>query len=519
MLLVPVVLVGMAILFLVEERLRGSWALRAWEREMRGRGEKVSLAELAPPLPTNPAVRIVSPFDAQSQLAGAVAPRDAPGGMQAVASGKARLAAAAVAWLDAAGRTNTWREQADAFEALRVQLAELRPVLTNRTLFIQMNFQEGYELMLPHLAKMKSAMQALNAGTVHALHAGRLGEAYENLMAATFLLDLIGEERLLISQLVRLADAAILQGGVWEALQVEGWTEGQLAALQARWEGQEFMSGMGRALEGERAMAALAYDPKRYSMRKLVEVIDSLQSLGFGVGSGGDGPRSEVIELFEPVLALGRGVRRVTHLVCWRFAWAEQDQLFHHREMQKMIEVARGAARERQWQAEPVLQSEAAREWFFGRGASTNLSAYSRLRYWLALTTLPARTALGKAARMDVVKEQTVAAIALKRHQLRHGRLPPTLEALVPELLSSVPRDWYAAAPLRYRPGEGGSFVLYSFGEDGVDDGGDSRDRNDEVRSVQSGRDLVWPQPASPEEVAAAELKWVKRAAKSPTAR
>jgi len=69
-------------------------------------------------------------------------------------------------------------------------------------------------------------------------------------MAATYLLDLLEDEPLLISQLVRIAGAAIIQGGVWEALETEGWTDAQLEALQARWEKQEFMAPMGRALEG-----------------------------------------------------------------------------------------------------------------------------------------------------------------------------------------------------------------------------------------------------------------------------
>jgi hypothetical protein len=54
-----VAVVAVFVAFLVEERVRGHLALRAWERGMRGRGEKLTIAELAPPI-TNTAVRVLT---------------------------------------------------------------------------------------------------------------------------------------------------------------------------------------------------------------------------------------------------------------------------------------------------------------------------------------------------------------------------------------------------------------------------------------------------------------------------
>lgn len=512
MLFVAAGLASLAALFLIEERVRGSLALSGWQREMRGRGEKITIHELAPPLPTNAAVRIVSASEAQGLLAGPRAPATLPAAMQMVAAGKARLVSAAGQWVDSDGRTNAWRDLASEFELLRGPLSDLRLILTNRALFIRLDFEEGFEMVLPHLASAKSAMQVLNADTIHALHEGRLAEAWEDLLAATYLLDLLEDERLLISQLVRIADAAIIQGGVWEAIEAEGWTDAQLEALQGRWEEQEFMAPMGRALEGERALAALVYDPKRYSLRKLVELTDSMRSFGGWFGAPlASAPQGELAQLFQPVIDFGRRGRQVMHLVCWRFAWAKQDQLFHHREVQKQIETARRAAADRRWKAKAGVPPDEDWQVFAGSGLFGKLSRYDRMRFWLALETLTAwDTALAKAARLDVVREQVVAAIALKRHKLRHGRLPPTLDALVPEFLATVPRDWFADAPMRYRPGADGTYELYSVGPDGVDDGGDSRNTQDEVRGLQLGRDMVWPRRASPEDVAAAESKWAR---------
>jgi hypothetical protein len=67
-----------------------------------------------------------------------------------------------------------------------------------------------------------------------------------------------------------------------------------------------------------------------------------------------------------------------------------------------------------------------------------------------------------------------VTAIALKRYQLRHGNYPTDLSMLVPEFLSTVPRDPVDGKLLRYRLNPDGTFLLYSVGEDGKDDGGDA---------------------------------------------
>jgi hypothetical protein len=53
--------------------------------------------------------------------------------------------------------------------------------------------------------------------------------------------------------------------------------------------------------------------------------------------------------------------------------------------------------------------------------------------------------------------------VACRFYEIRHGRLPETLDALVPEFLSEVPRDPFDGKPFRYLPGKA---VVYSIGED-----------------------------------------------------
>ena len=80
-------------------------------------------------------------------------------------------------------------------------------------------------------------------------------------------------------------------------------------------------------------------------------------------------------------------------------------------------------------------------------------------------------------ARLQEVKADTqnallLTTLALRAYKLDHGAYPPTLAALAPSYLQSVPADPFAlSGPLRYKP-VGAKYQLYSVGPDGKDDGG-----------------------------------------------
>ena len=107
----------------------------------------------------------------------------------------------------------------------------------------------------------------------------------------------------------------------------------------------------------------------------------------------------------------------------------------------------------------------------------------------------------------EVSRRMIVTAIALKRFQLKHGKLPEKLSELVPEFLPAAPTDPVDGNPLRYRLVSDGTFLLYSVGENGTDEGGDPtplRPTSSFIPSNwywQRGCDWIWPQAATPAEV------------------
>jgi hypothetical protein len=67
----------------------------------------------------------------------------------------------------------------------------------------------------------------------------------------------------------------------------------------------------------------------------------------------------------------------------------------------------------------------------------------------------------------DVVR----CAAALKVYELRTGRQPDALTDLVPDLLPEAPVDEFSGEPLRYET-RGDGFIVYSVGQNEIDDGG-----------------------------------------------
>jgi hypothetical protein len=197
---------------------------------------------------------------------------------------------------------------------------------------------------------------------------------------------------------------------------------------------------------------------------------------------------------------------------CWQ---SYDDELAHLQLLQASVEAVRKAGRERA--LGPALEQ-------FTEQAGALELAHPRAGRWLGFSLLQGsiHRYLARVSWLEMQRSLLVAAIGLKRYQLTHGVYPGGLTALVPDILAQLPRDPMDGQPLRYRPNPDGSFLLYSVGEDGRDNGGDTsppapqsnakqwqaRDTiwpepNANPRQWWRARDVVWPEPATPEEVQA----------------
>ena len=78
----------------------------------------------------------------------------------------------------------------------------------------------------------------------------------------------------------------------------------------------------------------------------------------------------------------------------------------------------------------------------------------------------------------------------------------------MPEFIPKIPLDPVDGQPLRYRRNADGTFLLYSIGENGQDDGGNPgfpkyvQSSNYDWQNSEA-LDWVWPQPATEQEIQA----------------
>jgi hypothetical protein len=117
------------------------------------------------------------------------------------------------------------------------------------------------------------------------------------------------------------------------------------------------------------------------------------------------------------------------------------------------------------------------------RQSLSKIAPYSFLAApWIANSGKACQTA----ALRQVTVNQTIIACALERFHLARGEYPETPDALVPQFIAAIPHDVIGGQPLHYHRAADGTFVLYSVGWNGVDDGG-IRGKSD------TDGDWVWP--------------------------
>ena len=94
--------------------------------------------------------------------------------------------------------------------------------------------------------------------------------------------------------------------------------------------------------------------------------------------------------------------------------------------------------------------------------------------YFLTSLMVPA---LDRVTEIDVRNSAhlhtAIVALAVERYRLAEGKLPNTLDDLVPGFLEETPIDPFDGKPLRYKRLEKGH-LIYSIGADGEDNGGET---------------------------------------------
>jgi hypothetical protein len=450
-------------------------ALAKYKAELRAKGEKLTFAELVKSSSADRSLWNSNLVRVTTTLANA-RPAIHPSHVDARKFTKSGLAQPF--WLEDSPlpakrpgeKTGTWEQFASEMESNSAALYELRHLAREAIPENGMGTKSISGMPpVPNFVAFRTAAQWLSGEAECNLHQNRLAGALEDLEAIVGLTERYRDEQLLVSGMIRVAAANLGLAATWDALQSTQWTEPQLASLQQAWETVDLLDAVERGFTTERAAGEHYWEMSRSSGNQAKQMMQAVRR----------GSRDGILKgLFEDFIVVP--TYNVTSI--------NDDELFYLKSMQATLETIRAVRLNQTWpKAKTQVDKQTAE---IMRMAGTP----QKFRYLRSLIALPnyAR-ATGTALRAETERQMTVIAIALKRYQLAHGQTATSLEVLVPKFLKSVPIDHMSGSPFRYKVRGNNDFLLYSVGEDGVDDGGDATPG----KGVWDGYDAVWPRAES----------------------
>lgn len=449
-------------------RLFGEYALQSYVGQLRSKGEQVSLSELA--ITLSPCAR-----DSSVLLSNIVSRLGPPPAnltnlnlMRFVSLGRACLAARRPEppWASSCqSSTCAWTSLNSALAQAAEPLAELRAAMKQPA----PNGGPRTNLLLQptiSAAAVESAAVWLASAGLADLREHRTAAALADVHALASLANLHREECTLYNEMIRDAVAEAGLDLTWEALQSGEWDDDQLLALQQKWQGVDLLDGLERGFKGERLrgfetlkqwLAQKEPQPEmpsftRWSMRTLSEILVkhvwletvAPNDLRFGLGYW-----QGKLDLVRDLKA-NRSLRQV--LAPWEKQDTDLDKRNH-----------------------PPL----------------------RYLFPVSLATIPnPKRALLQTLHVETERRLALTALALQRYKRANGRPPASLDALVPDFLPRPLLDCMSGRPLGYQANSDRTFTLYSAGNDGVDNGGDSSPTLPGGKlGLWDGRDAVWPLP------------------------
>jgi hypothetical protein len=348
-------------------------------------------------------------------------------------------------------------------EGIEPEFALIRKALKRPAMRMNGEYSAPYEIPIPNFVTVRSIVQTLSAMAQCELLEGKPEEALRDLTLMHDLCRIMEGDRpmTLVAAMIDVAVNGLYAGTIADGLRWQGWREPQLAALDEQLKSINVLSPVKQSFDAERVADC--------------HILETLSP-------------AQVLELINS-----------SNASCDAHSWKAREQSL----LAKLIP--------RGWLyqvlvigANPNPQSDFAgsldpvRQIVFPNKAQapspqddTTFSHWSpcnRLANYLATTAAPnLRKACQTTARNQTMVNQARIACALGRYHLAHDEYPETLNALVPQFIATIPHDVIGGQPPHYRRTADGTFILYSIGWDGRDNGGASRKTDAEG-------DWVWPE-------------------------
>jgi len=433
----------------VSYRMHNSAAIRRLETKAKQRGEPLTLVDLAakyPPIPDdeNAAAALLELWQEEE-----------PEFWQAFLEGRRPLPAHPSHKLDPAlpflGRKAARVSRTEPLAPSALAAAEtylqsraahteaVRAALRRPRCRFPVKFTDGFNALLPHLAKLKTEAGEFRLEALIATEHSDIDAAITALANATRTGNLLTSEPLLIDQLVRLACLQMALDGTERLLSRAELTSPQLDRVNAMLNEMKASGAARSSYISERAMSLSVFDLP----------VDGLATLA----SSGDAPEERADPLGYRV---GMGFMTGIGLT-------GADRRLMLETFDQALELADKDTPAALFDSQRVFANAAAKSHEFPP------------KIFSALLLPALAKAPGKLAAVEARRRAALAAVAVQKwRRARNGGLPQRLDDLMPQFLPSVPLDPYADQPLRYRMLTNG-FVVYSVGADLHDNAGRER--------------------------------------------
>jgi len=302
----------------------------------------------------------------------------------------------------------------------------------------------GAGTLMPHLARMKEVALEFRAEGWLAVQLGDADRAIRALTDSASLAQLLQDEPILISQLVRISGCALALSQAEQLLSRLRLDEHHLGAVETAIRSLSQGDGFRDSMIHERACGiAMFENPKMLSAE---------------VNREEDSPENQY------GLSLALAAYGVTGL-------RQADKVVFLATFEHQLTNAPLNAPER------LSAVEAA-----GSNVLQRIKAFPpKIISGILLPGLS--RAAQKFCHLDAHRDAALTALAIERFRRAHdGALPETLQQLVPTWLPKIPTDIFDGQPLRYRRLERG-YVVYSIGSDRLDDGGTEKPKKSSAKS------------------------------------
>lgn len=291
-------------------------------------------------------------------------------------------------------------------------------------------------MSLPHLSAIVNTSKVLQGRALAELATGRPDNAFRDVQTLLVLARAAGSTPLLITLLVETSILDRASQVISDGLDRHAWTDAQLADLSSELSHIDLLASLTDGLRGERTSLS------QIDLKRRPEVLMIVHSFDTGK------PKNHT------------ALRAAATL--WPDGWLNEDKATYIGIIQRYID----AVNHPKELPTTLAEIEAAR---------ASSSPWNKIRNPLSYLAMPAILGAAKriAASQTILRSLAIAC-AIERYRMAQGRLPATLEDLMPAFLPSIPTDPLTGKPLCYKPSESRSYLIYGTGWDQTDNAGTS---------------------------------------------